>query len=195
MVHNTELECPLCGDAYGLHQGALEVWNRVEDQQVPGIRIEEQGEVSSPTGVNPSYRRNGVRIEFWCEQCSVKHEDEPVAALLMWQHKGTSYVSWDLIPTGKYGTEVNPTQFHVLEQNLREQRRGTEKQVATLDRLCHSKGITQTELVRLGVQERRLHPDRANLVKSDASDALLQLSFPEIGGLFAFVPWLKSQVE
>jgi hypothetical protein len=37
---------------------------------------------------NPSSRRDGILIHFWCEHC----EEKPVMAIL--QHKGTTFIGW-----------------------------------------------------------------------------------------------------
>ena len=203
------LSCPICGsDDSGLHQESVEVWNRKEDDLVSGIRIGEVGELTVAIGENPSLRRNGIRIEYSCERCSCDVWDDDlkmftastdcrpriVAALLLWQHKGTSFISWEIIPSGLYGPDVHPTPAPVLERNLTDQYRGTRRQIAFIGRLCAKKGIDQAELICLGIQEGRIHPNRVNLVKSALPNALEQLTRPEVGALFAFRDWLKGDV-
>jgi hypothetical protein len=39
---------------------------------------------------NPSSRRNGLRVKFYCEQCE---KDLPM--MLISQHKGQTFIGWD----------------------------------------------------------------------------------------------------
>jgi hypothetical protein len=93
----TELKCPLCGLA-NLHHYRVEIWERHEDADT-GIHVMVLGvdrptfgrgtpqvTVDSAMGGNPSDRRHGLRIFFWCEHCTDEIE------LALDQHKGTTFL-------------------------------------------------------------------------------------------------------
>ena len=90
--HSKELECPQCGDN-NLHQGKCSVYWREKEDSTAGLQIQsnESREVSINLHVegNPSDRRDGIRIEFWCEGCDV----HPSLAIV--QHKGKTFVYWE----------------------------------------------------------------------------------------------------
>ncbi len=88
------LRCPGCNGEY-LHHGAVSVFTRrredADDGQHTHIPDGSDGTVvvdASMAG-NPSVRRDGVRIHFWCELCAEHF------SLCLAQHKGVTYVSWD----------------------------------------------------------------------------------------------------
>lgn len=93
------LECPICEFEY-LHQCGVEVFTRNAEDSDKGQHVdvdhagsvEVTNTVSSSDG-NPSGRRDGIRIKFWCEDCH--NEDDPYE-LVISQHKGKEFVSWDL---------------------------------------------------------------------------------------------------
>ena len=93
--------CPNCGSPT-LHQEFVEVFFREEDAD-EGIGVSVQGVNSAmkqsgieytPVSVftsqkrNPSRRRDGVAIQFWCEACPA----HPVLHVL--QHKGDTIIEW-----------------------------------------------------------------------------------------------------
>lgn len=99
---NTWLICPNCGENY-LHHSALTVYNRAED--APATRVTHLGTsmdgftgelndtltsalVISGDCDNPSPRRHGLQIRFYCETCSA----EPT--LNLYQHKGFTGLEW-----------------------------------------------------------------------------------------------------
>lgn len=92
----SELGCPRCG-AFLLHHIGVTSFDRREDaQQVVKTRIE-SGRVNvdpeaSGSG-NPSTRRDGLVIDFWCEGCG----DAPIE-LCIAQHKGSTEISWRYAP-------------------------------------------------------------------------------------------------
>ena len=92
------------------------------------------------------------------------------------------------IDTNPYGPEVHPTSEEVLERNSHDPRSATHKQVRALQRLCALKGLTERQLIALGVQEQRLSPRHAD---NGGTGTLASLTQSEIGGLFAFASWLK----
>lgn len=83
------LICPVCGQDY-LHHEAIEWWSR--DQEDGSSRVEVLGAVRyglhSDASANPSRRRDGLRIRFWCEnECAVPPLD-------LVQHKGRTSLCW-----------------------------------------------------------------------------------------------------
>lgn len=89
---NNELLCPACGGNY-LHHTEVHVYSREEDaQKVLQTTITRDGVASgvvdSLVAANPSPRRDGLTIKFWCELCHSK----PV--LMIAQHKGNTQMGW-----------------------------------------------------------------------------------------------------
>lgn len=83
----TVLECPSCGSDY-LHQRKTDIYERGEDEN-SGLHVRVEGKQSTTDGNlegNPSGRRNGITIQFWCEGCGAK----PVMSI--YQHKGQTFV-------------------------------------------------------------------------------------------------------
>lgn len=95
-----------------------------------------------------------------------------------------------LPPYWLYGEEVRPTPEEVLEANMAHRQRGTRQQVFYLASLCRQRGITESMLIQLGVDQDRLH--RARQSVADAGGSLEELTRPEVGGLFAFQEWLEA---
>jgi hypothetical protein len=101
---HTSLQCPSCGDPT-LHHDAVNVYFRQEDAD-EGIAVAVDGgaigsmvkvdaaagqvpvAVSTSQAGNPSPRRDGVAIRFWCESCAAT----PVLNII--QHKGDTIVEW-----------------------------------------------------------------------------------------------------
>jgi hypothetical protein len=102
---NNELLCPVC-NGNNLHHNAVVNYHRIEDAKIVRVTYVEGSEFNSAhmpneTSGNPSRRRDGVAIEFWCENCHGAAEDtdaEPPAyfRLQIQQHKGTTYLDWDI---------------------------------------------------------------------------------------------------
>lgn len=96
----TALECPKCG-FWNLHQSGVEVFDR--NGELPHNRAEygthttvEYGNgvtVDDSMEDNPSARRDGLTIYFWCEQCSGP-DDKRTFELNIVQHKGEERVYW-----------------------------------------------------------------------------------------------------
>jgi hypothetical protein len=66
--------CPTCGE-YHTHQGKVQVFNRCGEDAEHGLNITIEGrvyDVKSTMDGNPSSRRQGLIIEFQCENC---HDD------------------------------------------------------------------------------------------------------------------------
>jgi hypothetical protein len=88
----TPCPCPSCGSSY-LHHDEIKVFSRPEDAPaVTETTVSDRGCTVMETdgALNPSERRGGVAIQFWCEECSAR----PVLKIA--QHKGTSIISWDI---------------------------------------------------------------------------------------------------
>jgi hypothetical protein len=86
------LRCAGCGCSE-VHHERVEVFERSEDAE-EGLHIVIEGlkftKDSSLEG-NPSRRRDGLLIQFWCEQCDEK------SVLAISQHKGVTYVDWETV--------------------------------------------------------------------------------------------------
>lgn len=83
------LLCPSCGGEC-LHHDRIDVYEPLKEDADAGqhVTVEQHDtHVSADLTGNPSRRRNGVTIRFWCETCQAR----PVLRLA--QHKGTTYVS------------------------------------------------------------------------------------------------------
>lgn len=84
------LVCPNCDDIY-LHHGAVEVFNRRhEDGPTTAIHVDGHAPTPGTPANNPSSRRDGVTISFWCETCG----PDTFITLTLAQHKGTTYLAW-----------------------------------------------------------------------------------------------------
>jgi hypothetical protein len=86
--------CPSCGSDY-LHHGDVTIFERVEDP--PGARVTTVSASGCLTRMtdgkgNPSSRRDGLTIQFWCEGCSSR----PVLRIA--QHKGSTFLDWEVEP-------------------------------------------------------------------------------------------------
>ena len=93
--------CPRkeCG-CDNLHQGRIDIYNRAEDKREgQHVRVtcdSLSNDVPTKTRVivdedltgNPSGRRQGLSIQFLCEQC------DRIFILDIVQHKGTTYMGW-----------------------------------------------------------------------------------------------------
>ena len=99
------LKCPKCSENY-LHHRNTTIFERSEDDKLTTViaQSEHEAHVSSfPSAdtCNPSSRRNGILIEFQCEQCHYDYGDaspeggyEGCFRLAIIQHKGNTFVEW-----------------------------------------------------------------------------------------------------
>jgi|HubBroStandDraft_6_1064221.scaffolds.fasta_scaffold334923_1 hypothetical protein len=100
----SELRCPRCAGQY-LHQLNVVVFDRAEDASHV-IRTTVEGGTSRTDVVpnagsgNPSARRDGLSILFWCEGCDAKRAD-PIE-LTIAQHKGCTEIGWRYRPAAKF---------------------------------------------------------------------------------------------
>lgn len=97
MLYKTEdgesiLICPHCGDVF-LHQYKTEIFDCDEDE-IEGLHVITDRDADNKIIVkkdlkgNPSPRRDGLKIHFFCEMCSAK------SALDIYQHKGQTFVKF-----------------------------------------------------------------------------------------------------
>jgi hypothetical protein len=86
------LRCPTC-DYEFMHHGRVTVYDRAEDAKNVTKTIIDDNRTSITTvpsarSGNPSSRRNGLAIRFWCEGC------EETSELMIEQTKGRTFFSW-----------------------------------------------------------------------------------------------------
>ncbi|NKD15262.1 MULTISPECIES: hypothetical protein [Aeromonas] len=88
--YNGELICPSCGFDY-LHHDKVEVFECGEDAE-HGVHVTiSDGKAVMDTSLagNPSARRHGLSVHFWCEGCDAK----PVLSIS--QHKGNTQMTFE----------------------------------------------------------------------------------------------------
>lgn len=84
--------CPACGNGYIHHEDVLVFSRRTEDAPSQLTRVVAGGMAmvgDSGQGRNPSSRRDGIAIRFWCEGCGADDFE-----LTIEQHKGNTFVGW-----------------------------------------------------------------------------------------------------
>jgi hypothetical protein len=86
------LTCPHCRGEY-LHHGRVIIYDRAEDaSRVTKIDVWDHSawitKVDNKDSGNPSLRRRGLTMQFYCEECDTTSE------LTIAQHKGASLVGW-----------------------------------------------------------------------------------------------------
>lgn len=83
------LSCPNCGGEH-LHQSEVELYCRHEDEPAKSARYDALTGESTPISDsgNPSSRRQGIVVEFWCERCPA------LPRLAIFQHKGNTHFGW-----------------------------------------------------------------------------------------------------
>lgn len=82
-----ELLCPNCNSNY-LHHDRVEIFDRSEDA-TSGLHVtiaEGKATIDSSLSGNPSTRRHGLTVHFWCEECKA------TPLLTIAQHKGNTIV-------------------------------------------------------------------------------------------------------
>jgi hypothetical protein len=88
--HDSTLQCPNCrdGESY-LHHEYAKVFERFgEDGITVETHVHETRVEQKVSHRNPSGRRDGIAIGFYCEQCDARLE------LTIAQHKGQTFVEW-----------------------------------------------------------------------------------------------------
>ena len=103
MINNEGiLKCPVCQGTY-LHQVKYHIFSRADDAPT-GTRVDVNEHVDV-TFVNntsmqncPSPRRDGLVIQFYCEDCDADAEQAGAASssksLAIYQHKGGTFLEW-----------------------------------------------------------------------------------------------------
>jgi len=82
------LDCPKCGVEM-THQHQVEIFSRQEDDRVKSCIIDlYSGKITDGNGINPSPRRQGIRIHMRCESgCDFSFN--------IYQHKGFTCLDYD----------------------------------------------------------------------------------------------------
>lgn len=87
------LACPECGETCGMHHyHVADHVRRREDGCTETFRSGVFPHVGEPLLGNPSSRRGGVAVRFYCECCPA------VSELCLAQHKGATFVYWRRVP-------------------------------------------------------------------------------------------------
>lgn len=86
------LRCANCGEL-NLHAFRVQVFEREREDAETGRTVDVHYGKPLETREdaehgNPSGRRDGIRIFFWCECCP------HISVLAIYQHKGTEYMTW-----------------------------------------------------------------------------------------------------
>lgn len=98
------LVCPKCNNEY-LHHDRVNIFDRPEDAEVVrktsvGIESVSVANVDNSTSGNPSGRRDGLSIDFWCETCGDAESEDRIKEykrLHILQHKGNTFLRWEII--------------------------------------------------------------------------------------------------
>ena len=90
----SDLICPRCANMH-LHHRGVTVFDVAKEDAETAVRTEvshgkSATRVVANNGENPSSRRGGLVIDFWCEGCG---EEKPLQ-LTIAQHKGSTELSW-----------------------------------------------------------------------------------------------------
>jgi hypothetical protein len=93
MVDMAVLKCPSCG-GNDLHHGLIKIFDRDEDDEFVTLTtmkdgLTTAGRIPSQGSGNPSSRRHGLTIDFWCEACEGETFTLGIA-----QHKGWTNIEW-----------------------------------------------------------------------------------------------------
>ena len=98
------LMCPNCDSDY-LHHRWIREYEREGGEDGPSVANELYGtkfsNVNFDAERNPSSRRDGIRIAFYCEGCEAHVE------LAIAQHKGQTFLHMDFIPQGRAGINID----------------------------------------------------------------------------------------
>jgi hypothetical protein len=95
--YGAELLCPNCGHGYLHHEGVVSYDRGEDDALIMMTTVRGQRTstfLTQNNAQNPSARRDGVAIGFWCEHCH-QHWELTIA-----QHKGKSLCRWRFACSG-----------------------------------------------------------------------------------------------
>ena len=100
--HTANLPCPRCGNDY-LHHRGVTAFDRMEDSEIVLRTAVEVGKttvqlVAQADSGNPSVRRDGLVIQFWCEHCGGGDDGESIIELTLAQHMGATQIAWRFTP-------------------------------------------------------------------------------------------------
>lgn len=116
-IEDSALCCPSCGERY-LHHDRVAVYQRDSEDSKTGLSVSvANGRVStgrSQAG-NPSSRRGGIAIRFWCEHCKV------ISILAIHQHKGNTFIEW--LHDVKYQRYLRRERIRELKRELKKKGR------------------------------------------------------------------------
>lgn len=99
VLDGNTLLCPGCRGSY-IHSADVVVFDRDEDAPRTAVTTIYHGGamsiVSKPShaATNPSTRRHGVAVRFWCEHCGTGDHLNPDYELTIAQHKGITFIEW-----------------------------------------------------------------------------------------------------
>jgi len=107
-VGYSSLDCPRCG-SHNLHHMKVINYDQEEENENLTIVTTVKNklitlDVRASNEGNPSRRRDGIVISFFCEQCFYPESDlidnslNPTIELCIEQHKGTTFLSWRYTP-------------------------------------------------------------------------------------------------
>jgi len=93
--YGTVAKCPECDGEY-LHQSGVEAFFRDSECAMTGAHVTASTDDDRPPSMsadrsmagNPSPRRDGMMIRFWCECCGA------VVGMYVMQHKGQTFIRW-----------------------------------------------------------------------------------------------------
>ena len=102
------LLCPSCGNP-NLHSENVTTFYRREDDE---ICLVTESDIKGPSSMsinrvapdNPSMRRHGITISFWCEHCRPARDG--LVHLKIAQHKGTSQIWWEFFEDEEDGEVI-----------------------------------------------------------------------------------------
>ena len=100
-VDHAVLRCPRCGGA-NLHHGGVAIFDRVKEDDPKTIvttfcnRTIQTSVGPTKGSGNPSSRRGGLSIGFWCEHCDGGSDwrEHGAIELTISQHKGETQMAW-----------------------------------------------------------------------------------------------------
>jgi len=101
------LLCPRCGNSYLHHRGVV-TYDRSEDAETVlrtsvGVGKTTVQLIAQAGSGNPSSRRDGLVIQFWCEHCGGGDDGSSVIELTVAQHKGETELAWRFTPMESLG--------------------------------------------------------------------------------------------
>lgn len=102
MIKDGEVSCGVCGHSGGIHLYAVDVYERGAEDSENGmhVRVGTNVLIDSNLDGNPSARRGGVVLSFWCELCGGGRSQ-----ILIAQHKGSEQVTFRGLKGSYYENE------------------------------------------------------------------------------------------